>query len=133
MSITSDLKLSGNGTLTVTTNSTTFYGLIANNYGWSGTPDASALAAPGHIVTRSAMTDNGDGTYTWTYTVMPGTKIVNLSNINSDYEAQDGDILTGELQGFRRMRRWGFHPKYPCQNRARNSVGEQPANLTKFL
>lgn len=79
------------------------------------------------------MTDNGDGTYTWTYTVMPGTKIVNLSNINSDYEAQDGDILTGELQGFRRMRRWGFHPKYPCQNRARNSVGEQPANLTKFL
>ena len=103
---------------------------MADNYGWGGTSDTSALAADGYTVTRSARTDNADGTYTWTYTVRP---LINLNSLTSDYEAQDGDILTGELQGFRRMRRWGFHPKYPGQNRARNSVGEQPANLTKFL
>ena len=33
--------------------------------------DASNLAADGYTVTRSAMTNNGDGTYTWTYTVAP--------------------------------------------------------------
>lgn len=99
VAVVGDLKLSGNGTLTVTDNSTTFYGLVADNYGWSGTSDPSALAADGYTVTRSDMTDNGNGTYSWTYTVIPGTKFVNLSNINSDYEAQDGDILTGTLTG----------------------------------
>jgi len=89
-----NLKLSGNGTLTVTANSTTYYGLRADNYDGS---DVSALAADGYTVTRSATQNNGDNTYTWTYTVMPGTKIVNLSNINSNYTAQDGDILTGTL------------------------------------
>jgi len=33
----------------------------------------SQLAAPGYTVTRSARTDNVDGTYTWTYTVSPVT------------------------------------------------------------
>ena len=64
------LKLSGNGTLTVTANSSGRYGLVGdNNYNDSSNSDASALAADGYTVTRSAMTDNGDGTYTWTYTV----------------------------------------------------------------
>ena len=97
-----DLKLSGNGTLTITANSTTYYGLLADNYGWSGTSNPSALAAPGYTVTRSATHDNGDGTYTWTYTVarIP----TNLSSVTTTdtngklyYAAQDGDVLTGSF------------------------------------
>ena len=72
------LKLSGNGTLTVTVTAADFYGLYGNsNYAsFGGNPnnpdtngDASVLAADGYTVTRSDRTDNGDGTYTWTYTV----------------------------------------------------------------
>ena len=92
-----DLKLSGNGTLTVTANSITDYGLDADNYDGKGdTRDPSALAAPGYTVTRSATQDNGDGTYTWMYTV---GHTINLSSLNSDYEAQNGDVLTGTLDG----------------------------------
>ena len=50
------------------------YGLYGNNYSDSSdssNSDASVLAADGYTVTRSAMTNNGDGTYTWTYTVAP--------------------------------------------------------------
>ena len=66
------LKLSGNGTLTVTANASIRYGLYAtSNYENSNNSDPSVLAAPGYAVTRSATTDNGDGTYTWTYTVTP--------------------------------------------------------------
>lgn len=78
------LKLSGNGTLTVTANSFSRYGLHASsnyhvkfydsvNQVWleSNNSDASVLAADGYTVTRSDRTDNGDGTYTWTYTVAP--------------------------------------------------------------
>ena len=72
------LKLSGNGTLTVTVTKADFYGLYGrSNYAsFGGDPnnpdtnvDASVLAADGFTVTRSDRTDNGDGTYTWTYTV----------------------------------------------------------------
>ena len=66
------LKLSGNGTLTVTANTSDRYGLYASsNYQDGNNSDASVLAAPGYAVTRSATTDNLDGTYTWTYTVTP--------------------------------------------------------------
>lgn len=70
------LKLSGNGTLTVTAKSDTRKGLLGkSNYNANGTSpsnsDASVLAADGYTVTRSAMTNNGDGSYTWTYTVAP--------------------------------------------------------------
>lgn len=66
------LKLKGNGTLTVTANASYHYGLYAEtNYENSNNSDASVLAAPGYTVTRSDMTDNLDGTYTWTYTVTP--------------------------------------------------------------
>ncbi|MBP5777156.1 MAG: hypothetical protein J6W56_06345 [Prevotella sp.] len=73
-----DLKLSGNGTLTVTSNTTDRVGIYANNnYNITnnnnavtdGTADVSALAATGSTVTRSAVTNNNNGTYTWTYTV----------------------------------------------------------------
>ena len=66
------LKLMGNGTLTVTANTSDYYGLYAKtNYQDGNNSDASVLAAPGYAVTRSDMTDNQDGTYTWTYTVTP--------------------------------------------------------------
>ena len=64
------LKLKGNGTLTVTANNSNLYGLCANlNYKSGNNSDPSVLAADGYTVTRSDMTDNPDGTYTWTYTV----------------------------------------------------------------
>lgn len=59
------LKISGNGTLTVTANSSTLKGLYANNYK-KGSIDPSVLAAEGYTVTRSEI-----GTNTWTYTVAP--------------------------------------------------------------
>ena len=65
------LKLSGNGTLTVTANYADRYGFHAtSNYNDNNNSDVSLLAATAKTtVTRSARTDNGDGTYTWTYTV----------------------------------------------------------------
>ena len=76
-----DLKLSGNGALTVTSYDETKCGIWAtNNYGkynenhYENTDVldvSSQLAAEGYTVIRSARTDNADGTYTWTYTVKP--------------------------------------------------------------
>ena len=63
------LKLSGNGTLTVTTNDADELGLWGSNY-QSSNKALSDLAADGYTVTRSARTDNPDGSYTWTYTVV---------------------------------------------------------------
>ena len=66
------LKLKGNGTLTVTAKTFDLYGLYSEtNYKSGNNSDPSVLAAPGYAVTRSATTDNLDGTYTWTYTVAP--------------------------------------------------------------
>ena len=66
------LKLSGNGTLTVTSKYLARYGLYASsNYSDSSNFNLSILAADGYTVTRSAVTNNGNGTYTWTYTVAP--------------------------------------------------------------
>lgn len=65
-----NLKISGAGTLTVTVNSPSMKGLDANNYNYNTNYDLKALAADDNTtVTCSEMTDNGDGTYTWTYTV----------------------------------------------------------------
>ena len=65
-----NLKISGNGTLTVTAKKDNRYGLFATNYNEGGNnSNANVLAAEGYTVTRSARTDNNDGTYTWTYTV----------------------------------------------------------------
>ena len=64
-----NLKLKGYGTLTVTVKGTDYAGIYGfKNYG-SSSADPSNLAADGYTVTRSARTDNPDGTYTWTYTV----------------------------------------------------------------
>ena len=77
------LALIGNGTLTITTADPDNCGIIAANY--PATDEAAkstdAYEFPystgglgkkyAYIVTRSARTDNGDGTYTWTYTVTP--------------------------------------------------------------
>lgn len=71
----------------------------ANRYDITTTEyDVSAqLAAPGFTVTRSACVDNGDGTYTWTYTVEDHR--VHLNSLSGNYEAQNGDVLTGTLAG----------------------------------
>jgi len=101
------LKLSGNGTLTVTAKSAVDCGIRgSNNYSKDKSTNDNAtttaidvsaqLAADGYTVTRSARTDNSDGTYTWTYTVRP---LINLSSLDGDYVAQDGDVLTGTLSG----------------------------------
>ena len=76
---TNTLKLSGNGTLTVTSKYADACGLLANNYNsenndYSTTTECNVSAQLAYDatecrVTRSARTDNGDGTYTWTYTV----------------------------------------------------------------
>jgi hypothetical protein len=72
------LKLSGNGTLTVTSDDNQQCGIWGtnnyqrNNNHYSSTGELNVteqLAANGYTVTRSARQSNGDGTYTWTYTV----------------------------------------------------------------
>lgn len=71
------LALQGNGTLTITTADPDNCGIIAANYTNKGTdaytfPQGAELGNKSdYIVTRSARTYNGDGTYTWTYTVRP--------------------------------------------------------------
>ena len=74
------LKLSGSGTLIVTSKSADWCGLGGTNYSNENNDHSTTtlvnvpnLAADGYTVTRSARTDNGDGTYTWTYTVAPVT------------------------------------------------------------
>ena len=111
------LKLSGNGTLTVTSLIPQYCGLVGNtnysdyynNNAWETTTliDVSdKLAAPGYTVIRSARVNGPDEDgdtypdyYTWTYTVSPGTKVVNLAEKTSDYTARNGDVLTGTLSG----------------------------------
>ena len=99
------LKLSGNGTLTVTAKSADYCGIRGttnyskdksnNDKATTTAIDVSAqLAADGYKVTRSARSDNSDGTFTWTYTVRP---LIDLSSLTGDYVAQDGDMLTGTL------------------------------------
>ena len=75
------LKLSGNGTLTVKVKDSSNCGIRGrDNYNTTNNDNATyetsvdvsaQLGAPGYTVTRSARTDNADGTYTWTYTVAP--------------------------------------------------------------
>ena len=109
-----NLKLQGNGTLTVTSKEAEYCGLFGTNYDDSNNGNATTtvldvsaqLAASGYIVTRSARTDNPDGTYTWTYTVYPAS--VTLSTMYSTdansvkyYAARDGQTLTGNFGGYR--------------------------------
>lgn len=104
ISLWENLKLSGNGSLTVKVNNPDNCGLYGNNYTSSNNNHdtttelnvTSLLAADGFTVTRSARTVNGDGTYTWTYTVR---RLINLSSLTGNYEAQNGDVLTGTLDG----------------------------------
>ena len=66
--IIANLKLSGNGSLTITCNDAEYRGICATNY---NNYSASALEADGYTVSLSDEINNGDGTYTWTYTVRP--------------------------------------------------------------
>jgi hypothetical protein len=75
----SNLKLKGNGTLTVTVgNDYSYCGLYGYNYNEENNNNSTTtelnvtqqLAAEGFTVTRSARSESG-GKYTWTYTVAP--------------------------------------------------------------
>ena len=90
--ISGSLKLSGNGTLTVRSQNSGNCGLRAaanydyssNNHTSTGETDVTdALAAEGFTVTRSALTDNSDGTFTWTYTVTP------INYVRTDYPGNE--------------------------------------------
>ena len=113
-----NLKLQGNGTLTVTSKNAEYCGLYGgDNYNESNNANATTtvldvstqLAADGYRVVRSARTDNQDGTYTWTYTVAPASEYpanVTLSTMYSTdgngkkyYAARDGQTLTGNFGG----------------------------------
>ena len=92
-----NLKLSGNGTLTVTAKDASHKGLYASRNYKDNKSDPSVIAADGHTVVCSDATDNGDGTYTWTYTVTNTveTKLAEVTQL----EAANGAILTGKLGG----------------------------------
>ena len=109
-----NLKLSGSGTLTVTASVDNYCGLWGcnnytnanNSYETTEEMDVSAqLAADGVKVTRSARTDNADGTYTWTYTVEPIPLAVKRAGgstytaVTGDITLANGDVLTGTLDG----------------------------------
>lgn len=64
-----NLKLKGNGTLTITVGGTQYAGIYGFQNYTSSSANPSNLAYSGSTVTRSARTDNLDGTYSWTYTV----------------------------------------------------------------
>ena len=66
------VKLSGNGTLAITcgNRSGLAFGINGGNYGRYGSSnEPSALAYDEKTTVTREMVDNGDGTYTWTYTV----------------------------------------------------------------
>ena len=74
-----EIRLRGEGTLTVTSKDASACGILATNYTTSNNSnttttelDVSALLAEdGYKVTRSARTGNATDGYTWTYTVAP--------------------------------------------------------------
>ena len=81
---TYNLKLSGNGSLTITSKYPEYCGLYGSNYYYFDDTDfnnayntttaidvSAQLAQSGYTVIRSARTDNPDGTYSWKYTVSP--------------------------------------------------------------
>ena len=90
-----NLRCTGaSATLKVTSEVDYFCGIVgASNYQLTSSSDpgyndylttteldvTSQLAAPGYTVTRSARTDNADGTYTWTYTVAVAPSYPTLS------------------------------------------------------
>lgn len=96
------LRLSGSGTLTVTVDNGDNYGLYAGNYCDSyHFSDVSTLAAPGYTVTRSARTDNADGTYTWTYTVAPdlATPLTLEATANGDIKVYPTVTMSYSVDG----------------------------------
>ena len=96
------LRLSGSGTLTVTVDNADNYGLYAVNYYEPyHFSDVSTLAAPGYTVTRSDRTDNGDGTYTWTYTVAPdlATPLTLEATANGDIKVYPTVTMSYSVDG----------------------------------
>ena len=119
-----NLKLSGNGTLTVTTNSAAEAGFECENY--SGDPSTlSALAADGYTVTRSSRTDNPDGTYTWTYTVKPAGALSGKFTVNGS--GKQVLFSQGNLQY--NGASWSFHTNQYDWFSGSSSAADYPMDL----
>ena len=99
------LKLSGYGTLTVTSNDADGYGIAGSNYNPHESADHNALAADGYTVTISSRTDNPDGTYTWTYTVKPAGALSGKFTVNGSGK----QVLFSQGNLKRVNGTWSFH------------------------
>ena len=134
---TQTLKLKGNGTLTVTSNSASSCGLFGssnytssnNSYLTTTELDVSTqLAADGYTVTRSARIDNGDGTYTWTYTVAGPP----IGAINGKFTVGSGKQVyfsKGNLQYTKSTSTWSFMAnQYDIVETNNQDVGANYAN-----
>lgn len=131
------LKLQGNGTLTVRSNKASYCGIYGNNnYAASSNSnstttelDVSAqLAADGYTVTRSARTDNGDGTYTWTYTVA-GPPIGAINGKFSISNTKQVYFSKGNLQYTKSNSTWSFMAnQYDIVETNNQDVGANYAN-----
>ena len=137
------LKFKGNGTLTVTTQYSARCGLYSNNYkennnAYTNISEAdvsSQLAAPGYTVTRSAVINNDDGTYTWTYTVAP-TVINGKFSINN--RGNRVYFSPGNLQAtttdLGATWTWHFAENqwdYIGANAANNSISDEPGKVSE--
>jgi hypothetical protein len=69
--VSGTLKLSGNGTLTVTSTSSGRYGIYGSGNYNDKNSDPAVLPAEGYTVTRSDRVNSGNGYYTIIYTVAP--------------------------------------------------------------
>lgn len=87
-----DIRLQGNGTLTVTSNLDETCGLWGDNYAPTTNDYLTTTALDvsqrlramiGYTVIRSDRTDNPDGTYSWTYTVTPTGAIPSKFSISA--------------------------------------------------
>lgn len=111
---TGNLRFSCTGssaTLTVTASHCDFCGLFGDSnytqrtgggaYNYYPTTTeldvTSQLAASGYTVTRSARTDNADGTYTWTYTVAPALGYLYYSDGTYSSTLIDGKTPIGVI------------------------------------
>lgn len=128
------LKLQGNGTLTVRSRKASYCGIYGNNnYTASSNSNSTTteldvstqLAADGYTVTRSARTDNGDGTYSWTYTVAgpPSGAIKGKFSVSNDKQVF---FSQGNLKYSNGT--WSFHTHQ--YDMCFTSTGDVEANYT---
>ena len=93
-------KKDDSATLSVSSPYTNYRGLWSNYYGSWEQFNTDGIAAPGHIVTlENENPAKVDGYYPFVYTVTNLGDEVDLSTLEGDFTAADGQTLTGELGG----------------------------------